>query len=122
MHDLTLRDADAGGVDQQWHQVALAVGGRLEVEERELDRLGVSVRLCGAEALDLLSRERGVDAGDRRFGLVVLEVGVDTDDDPMRGIDLLLERERGVGDLALGYPRLTASTMPRSSSILPQDS
>ena len=50
--------------------------------------------------------------------LVAVAVVVDADDDAVAALDLLLQHERRVGDLALREARLTASTIPPSSSIL----
>ena len=86
--------------------------------ERPLDGGAVAACADGLDAADLLALQCRVDPEDRCLVVVALEEVVDADDDPLLRVDLGLELERGVGDLALRVVRLTASTIPPSSSIL----
>src|SRR4029079_8459445 len=55
---------------------------------------------------DLLALEVRVDPEDLRLAGVALRVAVDADDDAVAGLDLVLELEARVGDLALREPAL----------------
>ncbi len=70
--------------------------------ERALDLGAVAARARRLQAVDLLAFQGGVHAqgGDRL--LVLLHVAVDADHDALAGVDLALQLEGGVGDLALG--------------------
>src|SRR5215212_11123248 len=101
--DLALGAMRAGGVEQQRHEVVPRIGGGVaQRRERALGGAVVARAARPVQALDLLALERRVDAQDRDpVALVALGEGVDADDLAAPLVDLLLEAEARLGDLAL---------------------
>ena len=88
-------------LDQHGHQVRLGRGRGAQLGQPALHLGAVAARADGLHAADLLALHLGVDAMDRRLAVVALGVAVDADDDLIVIVDLLLQLERRVGDLAL---------------------
>src|ERR1700722_2436414 len=99
--DLAFGDAGARRIEQQRHQVGVGGGGAADRVQRGVDDGRVSAFADGFDAVDLLLLERGINPQDRQLALVALGEAVDADDRAAARIDLLLELEGGVGDLAL---------------------
>src|SRR4051794_36243041 len=100
--DLAPGAGRARRVEQVRHEVLALAGGRLaQARELALDAGAVAPRPDRRDALDLLALERGVDPQRRDLPVVLVAVGVDADDPAPAGVDLGLQLEARVGDLAL---------------------
>src|SRR4051812_935832 len=99
---LTFRGMYARALQKVRHQVRVRARRHpRELRQLALDRSAVAARAHAAHSVDLLALERRVDVQELDRALVEVPVVVDADDDPFRALDLLLQPERGVGDLAL---------------------
>src|ERR687895_724403 len=110
--DLALGAVGAGAVEQRFHQVAARRGAVAQLGERLLRGVGVAARPHRLHAADLLALQLGRDPEDLEPLFVVLLVAVYADHDPLAAFDLLLQRERSVGDLALGVVLLDRGDHP----------
>src|SRR5215211_512200 len=101
LDDLALGGMRPGAVEQRLHQVAVRGRCLTQLGERALDRLGVAARAHRLNAADLLALELLRDAEDRELAVVLLLVAVHAHDHALPTLDLLLEPEARLGDLAL---------------------
>src|SRR3954451_16171503 len=102
-HDLALRAVRAGGLHETRHEVPAVLARRfLERRERRLDPAGVARALDELQALDLLALEPRVRLVERQLVVVVAFAEPrDPDEMALAVLELALEPEGGVGDLAL---------------------
>src|SRR4029453_11440548 len=92
----------ARGVDDRGHQISVLVGRLgLQSGERRLGRGRVAARPPRLDALDLVALEGGVDVEDLDLLLVRVLVAVHAHDHALAALDLVLEAEGRLGDLAL---------------------
>ena len=98
--------------------VVVAGGGFLELGQLGLDRGGVAAGADALDAVDLLALQRGVDAEDLDLAVVALGVGVHADQRALRRSRTRCWSVYAASAISrCGKPRLTASTIPPSSSI-----
>src|ERR1700730_5975217 len=108
-HDLPLGGVGLDAVEQVRHQVLRSTSRRLQLLQPAGDTRMVAPRPYGLQAayLALLGLRTDVQGG--KVCAVAVLVGIHPHDDPLVRLELALELEGGVGDLALEEPVLDAS-------------
>src|SRR5260370_28831814 len=108
-HDLAFGRIRPDTGEQWWHQVVAAASGLLQLLEAMRDARVVAARPQRLEAAHLALLGLRTDAQRGDVAAFAVLVGVHAHDDPFVRLELALELEGGIGDLALEEPVLDAA-------------